>query len=455
MTPRSQLRIFLAALAAVLLFATPAAHAADSGGVGFRVDGGEGSQMTAGFIKLAPPAGATVNAYFYATNTSSRAANITVFPADGLTGTTSGIIYGEISDSLRRTGAWITPDASSFTLEPRTERRVNITVRVPAGTQTGDYVGGVVLQQVNPSSSGQIAQIVRNVVPVHIEVPGEAPEAVEVRDASIATLPGSTLPAIDVDLRNTGRRMCRPTLSVTLKGPSENNVRVSRQLDVVLAGDRIKFPLPWPTPLASGSYLVKIGVSGCGSSQNGSFNSNTPGYDDNAGKKDDRNDGKNSPPRVVTDATPTLPSYTPGSRLTGSRAGGAGDATNANGSGSDGDSDGDGAGAAPPSRPAPPGVGTIGNGQELGDGGLLDKARHAALQAGPEIAKRASLLLALLALIGFLFFIQEALDRRDPKLALAPVHRDPDLSFDLDPFDSDLLDTRQVKPSPSVALEAT
>lgn len=436
----------LAALAALCGLAAPAAQA-QSGGVGFRVDGAPGSQMSEGYMQFPIAASGSANGYFFATNTGDRTANITLFAADGLTGTTSGVVYGDIAEPTRRAGSWITPDTGSFTLEPRTERRINFSIRVPAGTAAGDHIGGIVLQQVNPKSTGQVAQIVRNVVPIHVEVPTSSTRSLEIRDAKLNTLPGTKLPAVDVSLRNTGRLMCRPTLAVTLKGPSENNVRVSRQLDALLPTDRITFPLPWPSPLASGSYLVKVSVTGCGTAQSGSFTSTTPGYDPDTGKDNGKNNGKDKP-RVETDATPTLPAYTPGTRLTSQPPLGNGDSTNDSGSTDDGDDDG--AGAAPPKDPPPPGVGTIGTGNDLGGASLLDKAKHAALTDGDEIAKRASLLLLLLAAIGFLFFIQEALDRRDPKLALAPVHRDPELSFDSDP-----LATRQVEPSPSGVAEAT
>lgn len=438
----------MAALAAIGSFAATAPASAESGGVGFRVDGSPQSTMTAGFIKLAVVSGGSSQAYFYATNTSSRTAKITLFPADGITGVTTGIVYGDIADTPRRAGAWITPDTGSFTLEPRTERRVNFTVSVPPGTPTGDHIGGVVMQQVNPASNGQVKQIVRNVIPVHVEVPGGNGNDIEIRDATISNLPGTNLPAVDVGLRNAGKLMCRPTLAVTLKGPSENNVRVSRQLDVLLPGDRINFPLPWPTPLASGSYLVRINVTGCGTPQAGSFTALTP---DDPNATPPPGGSRTPKPVVVTDAQPSLPAYTPGSRLTGGRDGGGAGSSNGDGGAGDGDgSDGDGAGAAPPKKPPPAGLGTIGNGKDLAGGSLLGRAAQAALEAGPDVAKRASILLLLLAAIGFLFFIQEAFDRRDPKLALAPVQRDPDL-----PFDSDPLATRQVEPSPSRAAEAT
>lgn len=370
MHARRVTRILLAALVAIGALSVAAPVRADSGGVGFRVDGGPGSTMTAGFIKLSVVSGGAATAYFYATNTSERAANITVFSADGLTGVTSGIVYGDIADSPRRAGAWITPDAGSFTLEPRTERRVGFTVNVPAGTPTGDHIGGVVLQQVNPASNGQVRQIVRNVVPVHIEVPGGNGNDIEIRDATISTLPGTSLPAVNVSLRNAGKLMCRPTLAVTLKGPSENNVRVSRQLDVLLPGDRINFPLPWPTPLAAGSYLVRINVTGCGTPQTGSFTAVTPD-DPNAGSPG--SGGSKTPkPVLITDAEPTLPAYTPGSRLTGNRDGAGAGSSDDDGAGSDDSDQGSGAGAAPPKSPPPPGLGTLGNGRGLDGGSLLE-----------------------------------------------------------------------------------
>jgi hypothetical protein len=49
--------------------------------------------------------------------------------------------------------------------------------------------------------------------------------------------------------------------------------------------------------------------------------------------------------------------------------------------------------------------------------------------AAKAAARTATFPLALLGLLFAFLLAQDKIDRRDPKLALAPVHKDPDLPF--------------------------
>ncbi len=61
--------------------------------------------------------------------------------------------------------------------------------------------------------------------------------------------------------------------------------------------------------------------------------------------------------------------------------------------------------------------------------GGVGAAASAVVRALPSVLERAAPALAVLGLIGALFFFQEALAKRDPKLALAPVGPDDELEF--------------------------
>ena len=72
---------------------------------------------------------------------------------------------------------------------------------------------------------------------------------------------------------------------------------------------------------------------------------------------------------------------------------------------------------APPVRRAEPKVGALRR--------LLDRTGEVIVAGAKESAF--PVLVLLLAL--FFLLVQDRVDRRDPKLALAPVHADPDLTF--------------------------
>lgn len=415
----------------------PDAAPTGTGGVGFRVDGDPGSQLVDGFIPLTGSPGQTLQGHFFITNTQGVSAPLTIYPSDGLTGVTTGVVYSDLGDPLDSAGNWVTPDRSVATVGAREEQLVNFTVTVPAGASAGDHVGGVVFEQRRPGSTatGAISQVVRGVVPIMIEVPGAAGPQINVKSAAITTLPGSPLLAVTVTLRNTGLKLCRPQLSVTIGG--NNGGTQTRQLDTILPGDQAPYPMPWPTKLASGSYLVHVVAGGCGATDTLDVTLSTP----RSQEENTPNKTSSSSPKVVTDAIPGTQTFTPGngkktSKGSGKKhkklsvAGVAGAATiggldaSGGGGGNGGASAGGAKGAA------------SGNGAGAKKGLLprLSDAVSAVAKHVPAIAERATIPLSFLLLVGLLFFAQEAFDRRDPKLALAPLHREQDLPFDPDPL---------------------
>lgn len=434
---RSALRAAaLLPIAAVLMLGGVAAPSAMAdGGVGFRVDQTPESTMQNGFITLAAAPGWTINGYFIATNTSSRGASMSVYPADGLTGATTGIVYSDGGDTPKEAGAWVTPDRRGLSLSARDERRVDFTVRVPASAPAGDHVAAVVLEQKGASNT-MISQVVRNVVPILIDVAGAAGPKVSIRSAAITNLPGTKLPAVTVTLRNQGARICRPVLSVSLAPPGKPAQEAIRELDVILPGDRAPYPMPWPGQLADGAYVAKTTVTGCGEAAT-SQTTVTADLGDEGGSGDDG-------PTELTGAG------APGSARDDSpAAGGAGRGGPGGGSGGSG---GGGSGLTNNLNPAGSGDGTGASGGGAGGGGngggkagsaatggmdfawndaWWQKVGKAAIDYVPAALLRLSVPLLLLVLMGLFILVQEAIDRKDPKLALAPVHREPDLPFEL------------------------
>ncbi|WP_432545862.1 hypothetical protein [Kineococcus sp. SYSU DK004] len=83
----------------------------------------------------------------------------------------------------------------------------------------------------------------------------------------------------------------------------------------------------------------------------------------------------------------------------------------------------------------PAGSGDAGTGSSADiRGTVLDRL----LEAASEILRHSGFLVAGGALLLLFLLVQDQLDRRDPKLALAPVHPDPDLPFEDPPTMEDL-----------------
>lgn len=202
-------------------------------------------------------------------NTTRQAMRLRAYPVDGLTGATSGTVYANIDDPVKETGNWITPSKELLRLAPNTERKLGFTVKVPADARPGDHVGAVAFQSADePDAEGegqvQITEIIRVAVAVQIKVSGPASASLKIDDLGLEALGGTAIPSVLVKMNNNGQLLCRPALEVTLFQQGRPLGRVERQLDTILAGDVIDFPLPWPRALDAGTYTAKAVSTGCG-----------------------------------------------------------------------------------------------------------------------------------------------------------------------------------------------
>lgn len=415
---------FVAALATLfVLLAAPAAQAGPNGGVGYRVDGEPGSTIDGGFITLKVSAGGTANGHFYATNSGDRDAQLSVYAADGLTGDTTGIVYSGAGEARRDAGSWLSPSTRGMLLRADDSRRVDFSLHVPAGATPGDHVGGIVLEQ--RRTGGTINQVVRNVVPVLVDVAGSAGYALELRSALVTDLPGTDLPAVTVKMRNDGRRICRPMLSVALTGPGERGAPVARALDAILPGDAVPFPLPWPRALDSGNYTALVTATGCGPTRTMRTDVRSDVTAETGGGPKQSSDNE-----LVTTASPTRPEYTaPPSRSGGSSRTRSGDDQETKGTDASGAAIAGGGGPPTGETGSAAASGKSGSGVGLPPFPGLSKLGDVAIKYLPPLLERLIAPLSLLGLMLLFLFAQETFDRKDPKLALAPVHRDPDLEF--------------------------
>lgn len=201
-------------------------------------------------------------------NSSAHSLTLLVYPVEGLTGVTSGAVYSSRGVALHGPGRWVTPAVGRITLAPGQRRRVAFTARVPRGTPPGEHLAGIAFQNVRPSRSGgrfAITQIVRIVIGIEVIVPGPAASQLDLEGASLGALGGTSLPAVILRLRNSGRLLCTPTVSARLRGPEGAlSAPVTRRLEAILPGDAIPYPLPWPTQLPAGSYRIGASAVGCG-----------------------------------------------------------------------------------------------------------------------------------------------------------------------------------------------
>ena len=191
---------------------------------------------------------------------------LSVYGVDGLTGTTSGAVYGDRSDRLHSAGRWLTTTAATVVVAPHSQRRVHFVVRVPSRARPGDHLAGVAFQDVRLSRTASrmsITEIFRVVIGVEIRVPGRAAPRLALTSLALRPLPGTRLASVVVGMSNRGGLLCKPSLAVSVRGAHAARI-MKRQLDVILPGDAIAYPFPWPSVVARGTYTVSAQARGCG-----------------------------------------------------------------------------------------------------------------------------------------------------------------------------------------------
>jgi len=217
------------------------------------------------FIESAKP-GETIHDAVVVTNTGTATIQLKVYGADGLTGVTSGAVYSNAQVPLRKAGRWVTAGENLVTLAAGRSTRIPFAVTVPPGTVPGDHLAGIALQNAHPQKTPgkfSITEVLRTVVGILVEVPGPAHPQATVSGISLQALAGTKVPAAVVELGNSGLKLCKPVLAVTLTG-SKGLESQTQHLDTVLPGDTIPYPLAWSRALQAGTYPASATVSGCG-----------------------------------------------------------------------------------------------------------------------------------------------------------------------------------------------
>ena len=256
------MRRTLAVLAAGLLLA-PAAQAATKGPVfGLRA---AGNPKLGYFVYTVTPGGSKSGAIIVS-NSGTAKGTVKLFTADATTGHTSGTVY--LTDAKpSKAGSWVTLAQTSLTLAPGQFKRVPFTLHVPAGTQAGQWVGGIVAEtshQVAGKKSTTKASVqikIRDltIVAVQANVPG--PPVVDFTIGGVKAGGARGFQQVLVHLENTGNVLVKPTGSVTIldsKGATVEQLPFT--MDTFLPHTAIDYPVLLKKALAAGTYTASVSL---------------------------------------------------------------------------------------------------------------------------------------------------------------------------------------------------
>ena len=200
------------------------------------------------------------------TSSSDTALSLIISPVDGLTGQTSGAVYANREAPVRKAGTWVTPSISALSLAPGAQALVPFQVTVPPDATPGDHLAGIAVENAKPeqAAGGQFAvtEVFRTVIGVDVTVPGPAEPQLHLGKMVLEALPGTKVATLTIVLGDNGRKLVKPRLAVSLRGPSGYRRNLNRQLDTVLPGDTINYPFIWPDSLVSGTYQATVRATG-------------------------------------------------------------------------------------------------------------------------------------------------------------------------------------------------
>jgi hypothetical protein len=262
--PRSTRALCCTGLALICAIAAPAAQGA--GAASFSIRPGHydaNDPASRAYFKRSVAPGASFSDDVVVSNGGSTPVTLLVYPVDGLTGQTSGSVYANRDAPRRKAGAWVRVAAGRITVEPGTDVTVGFTARVPAGAAAGDHLAGIAFEDTDVSTSSgrfQVRQVLREVVGVLIRVPGVAQARLQLGRLVLRTLPGTSLGSVVVGIGNRGGLLCKPRLSVALSTRKLHET-VSRQLDTILPGDTIAYPLVLRHGLKPATYGLRARAS--------------------------------------------------------------------------------------------------------------------------------------------------------------------------------------------------
>jgi hypothetical protein len=217
------------------------------------------------FIRRLAPGGSFRDEVI-AFNSGSAALRLRVYPVDGLTGATSGVVYGNRGVPLTGAGAWITVAAPTVIVPPHSQVSVPFTAQAPVGAASGVHLAGLALEEADPSTSGgrfSVTEILRTVVGIEMILPGPDRPQIALRSVHPVTGPGATFV---VGVGNVGTGLCKPDLLLRVTD-SRGSHQVTHRLDTLLPGDTIPYAVAWPRRLTSGRYAEQVIATGCGSSR--------------------------------------------------------------------------------------------------------------------------------------------------------------------------------------------
>ncbi|MGZ4317691.1 MAG: WxL protein peptidoglycan domain-containing protein, partial [Gaiellaceae bacterium] len=221
---------------------------------------------TKSYFVLAARAGSVIRDKVRIVNVGTAPGTVKLYAVDATTGQTSGTVYLGASSPRRGVGRWVVLNDTQLTLQPNQSRVVSFTVRVPAGSRSGDHVGGIVAEnRLLSKASGAASSIqirIRHltVAAVVVRIPGAAAPVLSI--GRVVASGGHGYQFVRLYVSNRGNVMIKPTGSLVLRdGSGKTVLSKPLQFDTLVPDTNIAYPVSVPKALQPGRYTAAVRLS--------------------------------------------------------------------------------------------------------------------------------------------------------------------------------------------------
>jgi hypothetical protein len=249
---------------------TGAPSPADAAGAGanitLRPSDAQGNVVSGpGYFDFTAAPGSLTTLYALVGNEGGQAGTAKVIPVDARSGVFGGISYNLPQQSRHGVGAWVKLPGSTFPLDPSKGVVVPFTVKIPAGTKPGQYVGALTAYvPISGKKKGGVGgvQVQRRVVnAIEVTVPGPLRAAFSVTGVGSQRRPDGIY--ILVHLLNTGNVLLKGQGYLWINDNHTNKLVMSKPigLDTTVPKTGVDYPLYFGYRPKTGTYRYSVKLS--------------------------------------------------------------------------------------------------------------------------------------------------------------------------------------------------
>ncbi|HVE99060.1 MAG TPA: hypothetical protein VNA12_07760 [Mycobacteriales bacterium] len=218
---------------------------------------------------LVPP-GRAIKGQLLARNIGDETESAILYGADATPARGGGFGFTTNEETPRLVGAWLRLDRDRITLKGKETATIGFELVVPEGAPGGEHVGGLILQDAEPTSTGAVAIGTRIAVGVYLTVQGGSAQAlrpsITITKLRAPVSGGEACPTLGYT--NTGTAVLDPTAEIVVdpKLPGKTKSYPVGKVGGVPPGTSIEVELPCvaKVPIGGSTLTVRLGFPGGG-----------------------------------------------------------------------------------------------------------------------------------------------------------------------------------------------